>query len=132
MIALDTNILIRLMVRDDPRQTELAERLVESAAERGETCLVTDPVLCEIEWVLESNYGAARLEIVAAMQELLAQEGFIFEDRDAFRQAVDLCQQSKVEFSDLLIGAKGQARGARTTYTFDRVLSRQEGFSFLG
>jgi len=132
LIALDTNILIRLMVRDDPRQTALAERLVESAAERGETCFVTDPVLCEIEWVLGSNYGAARLEIVAAMQELLAQEGFIFEDREAFRQAVDLCHQSKVEFSDLLIGAKGQARGARTTYTFDRVLSRQEGFSLLG
>jgi predicted nucleic-acid-binding protein len=132
LIALDTNILIRLMVRDDPRQTALAERLVEGAAERGETCLVTDPVLCEIEWVLESSYGAARLEIVAAMQELLAQEIFTFEDREAFRRAVDLCQQSKVEFSDLLIGAKGQARGARTTYTFDRVLSRHEGFSLLG
>jgi predicted nucleic-acid-binding protein len=131
LIALDTNILIRLMVRDDPKQTVLVERLIESTAERGETCLITDPVLCEIEWVLESNYGAARSDILAAMQELLAQEVFTFEDREAFQRAVDLCQQTKVELSDLLIGAKGQARGARTTYTFDRILSRQEGFSRL-
>ncbi len=131
MIALDTNILIRLMVRDDPKQTVLAERLIESIVERGETCLVTDPVLCEVEWVLASNYGAARAEIIAVMQELLAEEVFTFEDREAFRRAVDLCQRTKVEISDLLIGAKGQARGARTTYTFDRVLSRQEGFSRL-
>lgn len=131
MIALDTNILIRLMVRDDPKQTALAERLIESTVERGETCLVTDPVLCEVEWVLASNYGAARSEIIAAMQGLLAEEVFTFEDREAFRRAVDLCQRTKVELSDLLIGSKGQARGARTTYTFDRVLSRQEGFSRL-
>jgi len=105
--------------------------LVESAAESGEACLVTDPVLCEIEWVLESNYKASRSDILAAMQELLAQEVFTFEDREAFQRAVDLCQRSKLDLSDLLIGAKGQARGARTTYTFERVLSRQEGFSLL-
>ena len=131
MIALDTNVLVRLIVRDDPSQTALAERLVESAAESGEACLVTDPVLCEIEWVLESNYKASRSDILAAMQELLAQEVFTFEDREAFQRAVDLCQRSKLDLSDLLIGAKGQARGARTTYTFERVLSRQEGFSLL-
>ena len=131
MIALDTNILIRLIVRDDPKQTALAERLVETAAENGEPCLATDPVLCEIGWVLESVYGAARSEILAAMQELLAQEVFTFEDREAFQRAVDLCQRSKLDLSDLLIGAKGQARGARTTYTFERPLARQEGFSLL-
>jgi predicted nucleic-acid-binding protein len=131
LIALDTNILVRLMVRDDPRQTALAERLLESAAESGESCLVTDPVLCEVGWVLESNYEASRSDILAAMQELLAQEVFTFEDREAFQRAVDLCQRSKLDLSDLLIGAKGQARGARTTYTFERTLARQEGFSLL-
>jgi predicted nucleic-acid-binding protein len=131
LIALDTNILVRLMVLDDPRQTALAERLLESAAESGESCLVTDPVLCEVGWVLESNYEASRSDILAAMQELLAQEVFTFEDREAFQRAVDLCQRSKLDLSDLLIGAKGQARGARTTYTFERALARQEGFSLL-
>jgi predicted nucleic-acid-binding protein len=131
LIAVDTNILVRLMVRDDPRQTVLAERLIESAVESGEACLVTDPVLCEVGWVLESNYRASRSEILTAMQELLAQEVFTFEDREAFRRAVELCQRSKLDLSDLLIGAKGQARGARTTYTFERVLARQEGFSLL-
>jgi predicted nucleic-acid-binding protein len=128
---LDTNILIRLLVRDDPGQTALSQRLLEDAAERGEPCLVTDPVLCEVEWVLASRYGAARSDIVAAMQGLLAQEIFTFEDREALKRAVALCQRSKVELSDLLIGAKGQAQGARTTYTFDRNLAVHEGFSRL-
>lgn len=131
MIAVDTNILIRLIVRDDPRQTPLAESLLEGAAERGESCLVTDPVLCEVGWVLESCYDASRAEIVSAMQELLAQDVFTFEDREAFGRAIALCQRSSLDLSDLLIGAKGQARGARTTYTFERPLARQEGFTLL-
>ena len=131
MIAVDTNVLIRLIVRDDPRQTPLAQSLVEGAADRGESCLVTDPVLCEVEWVLESCYQASRADIVSVMQELLAQEVFTFEDREAFRRAIELCLRSKLDLSDLLIGAKGQARGARTTYTFERPLARQEGFSLL-
>jgi len=47
VIALDTNILIRLLVRDDPGQTALAERLLQEAADAGEQCFISDPVLCE-------------------------------------------------------------------------------------
>jgi predicted nucleic-acid-binding protein len=131
VIALDTNILLRLLVRDDPAQTLLADRLIRSAIESGESCFVADAVLCEIEWVLETSYHARREDVLAAMQELIAQEVFVFDDQEAFRQAIDSYQRGKAEFSDFLIGAKGQARGGRTTYTFDRVLSRHEGFTLL-
>jgi predicted nucleic-acid-binding protein len=131
VIALDTNILIRLFVRDDPRQTLLVDQLIQSAVEAGEPCFITDAVLCEIEWVLTESYGARREDVLAAMQELMAQDIFVFDDREAFRQAINSYQRGKAEFSDFLIGAKGQARGGRTTYTFDRVLSRHEGFTLL-
>lgn len=131
MIALDTNILIRLLVRDDARQTALAERLLQEAAEAGESCFISDPVLCEVEWVLESSYRARREDVLAAMQELLAGDLFVFEDREVLLQVIERYQVSKADFSDCLIGAKARARGARTTYTFERLLTREQGFTRL-
>jgi predicted nucleic-acid-binding protein len=131
MIALDTNILVRLMTQDDPRQATLAERLIQQATETGQECFVSDVVLCELEWVLENSYGATRSDLLVAIQELAGRQIFVFENSDSLQQAINLYRESKVEFSDALIGAKAWAKGAVTTYTFDRVLSRQEGFSLL-
>jgi predicted nucleic-acid-binding protein len=132
MIALDTNVLIRVLVADDPKQTALAERLLRESAEQGELCFISDPVLCEIEWVLDRFYRVGRAEILAAFESLLShQDLFSFEDPDAIRKALDGYRQGKADFSDFLIGAKAQARGARTTFTFDRALARQQGFSIL-
>jgi predicted nucleic-acid-binding protein len=131
VIALDTNVLIRLLVRDDPGQTVLAERLLQEASDEGEPCFVSDPVLCEVEWVLESSYGAKRGDILAAMQELLAGDLFVFEDREILHQVIERYQTSKADFSDCLIGAKARSRGARTTYTFERLLTEAQGFTRL-
>ena len=131
MIALDTNILIRLLVQDDPGQTALAERLLREAAEAGEPCFISDPVLCEMEWVLESCYRAKKPEVLAAVQELLAGKLFVFEEREILLQALAKYQVGKADFSDCLIGAKARAKGARTTYTFERVLTESQGFTRL-
>jgi predicted nucleic-acid-binding protein len=131
VIALDTNILIRLLVRDDPGQTALGERLLQEAADAGEHCFISDPVLCEVEWVLESSYRAGRGDVLAAMQELFAGDLFVFEDRELLRQVIARYQEGKADFSDCLIGAKARVRGARTTYSFERVLAREPGFTRL-
>ena len=132
MISLDTNVLVRTLVQDDPHQTKLAEELLRNAAEQGETCLITHPVLCEIAWVLISNYEADKSEILAALQRLLRNPLFEFEDRAVVQRALDAYATSPADFSDHLIGSASEARGARTTYTFDRALRNQEGFVFLG
>jgi predicted nucleic acid-binding protein len=54
LIAFDTNVMIRLLVHDDPQQATEAERLVREAAAAGETVFLGVPVLCEIVWVLRS------------------------------------------------------------------------------
>jgi predicted nucleic-acid-binding protein len=133
VIALDTNVLVRVLVADDPVQTAAAERLLREALEAGETCFIGDPVLCELEWVLDRFYRVPRAEILAAVESLLARTSlFSFEDAAIVRVALDSYQRSKADFSDFLIGAKADARGVRTTFTFDRVLSRHQGFSLLG
>lgn len=69
--------------------------------------------------------------ILAAMQEFLAVDLFVFEDREVLREAIVRYQEGKADFSDCLIGAKASTNGARTTYTFERVLAREPGFTRL-
>lgn len=72
------------------------------------------------------------IRVLIALKSLLARESlFAFENADVFRKALDAYRRGKAEFSDFLIGAKAAAQRARTTFTFDRVLARQQGFSFL-
>jgi predicted nucleic-acid-binding protein len=132
MIAVDTNVLVRLIVDDDPEQAARVRNLLEATAEAGESCLVTDPVLCEVVWVLSSSYRARRADIVAAVQSLLARPLFVFEDRSVLLEAFEAYRRGPADLSDYLIGARAQTQGARTTWTFDGGLRDHPGFSWLG
>jgi predicted nucleic-acid-binding protein len=131
MIAADTNVLIRFFIADDESQAATVRELVERCRERSEPILVTNPVLCETEWVLEGVYHASRKEIASVVQELLNTEMFVFENRRAVETALGQYRTKKAEFSDYLIGSSGFERGARTTYTYDRGLRSAENFSLL-
>ena len=131
MIAVDTNVLVRLFVADDPEQAALARHLIEEAIGDGTTCYVSTPVLCELEWVLVSRYRVPRPEIAAVMKRLLDNRVFSFEDRNVVLQALAAYRRSRAGFADHLIGAKAQAFGATTTWTFDRALRHCTGFSIL-
>ena len=127
MIAVDTNILVRLLVADDPIQTRIARDLLETAFAAGETCLVTDPVLCELEWVLDSCFKAPRPRIVEIFQEFLSNPHFELEDSEATRRALNAYQAGQADFSDYLILQIAHKNRARATYTFDRALRDAEG-----
>ena len=131
MIAVDTNVLVRLLVADDPEQAEAARQLLENAAAAHDSCFLSDPILCELEWVLVSRYRARRTEVADAFLGLLGKPLFVFEDRTAVLQAVESYRQSRADLSDHMIGAKARARGATTTWTFDRALRDCAGFSIL-
>jgi predicted nucleic-acid-binding protein len=131
MIAFDTNLIVRLMVEDDAAQTRRARGILEGAAERGEKVLVTDIVLSEIEWVLDTVYKVPRARILAAVQDLAADERFTFEDRSRMTAALGLFQKGKGDLADYLLGLRGEGRGASTTYTFDRALRGAPPFTVV-
>jgi predicted nucleic-acid-binding protein len=131
MIAVDTNVLVRLLVADDEDQLALAERLLETAREEGTSCFVSDPVLCELEWVLVSRYRARRSDVAAVFEGLVEDAGLVFENREALLMAIRSYKESRADLSEHLIGAKAHAFGAATTWTFDRALGRCPGFSLL-
>jgi predicted nucleic-acid-binding protein len=131
VIALDTNVLVRLLVQDDADQAGRARRLVEQCLTNGEACLVSLPVLCELEWVLETAYGASRAQVASAVKALMTTPPFELEDAEVVNAALRAYSRGKGDLSDHLIGRAARSRGARTTYTFDRDLRRAEGFSLL-
>lgn len=132
MIALDTNVLVRLLVADDEAQQEIAWKLLLDTAARGERCLIPNPVLCELAWVLESCFNASRTDLLAAAQRLLEQEQtFCFEDRKVVQRAVEAFANGRGDLADHLIGETARKAGARTTYTFDRALRGSDNFSWL-
>jgi len=80
MLGIDTNVLVRFLVRDDPEQFERARRLIKREVGSGAAVLISLLVLLETEWVLRSRYRVAKAEIVAALSALLDAVELEFED----------------------------------------------------
>lgn len=131
MIALDTNVLVRLLVFDEPRQAERARRLVEQATSKDESIFLSSIVLCELVWVLRGAVDAPKKDIVATLNRLLDSELFVFENAALLRTAIDRFTSGRADFADYLLGEVASDAGASVTFTFDRTLQHEPGFSLV-
>ena len=128
MLGIDTNVLVRFLVRDDPAQFERARRLLKREAGKGETVLISMLVLLEAEWVLRSRYALAKQKIADALSSLLDSVELTFEDEPSVEQALFVWKDSAAEFADCLINARHRALGCRATATFDARAAKLPGF----
>jgi predicted nucleic-acid-binding protein len=128
MIAIDTNVLMRVLLSDDPEQTERVLAYVERLAERGETLFVSHIVLCEVVWVLSRRAGYGRAQVLEVIEALLATRPFVVEAPDAVSRALDQTRSGRADFADYLIAERGRAAGCATMVTLDRALLREDGF----
>ena len=130
MIGLDTNVLVRYLVQDEPHQARLATRLIEScnADNPGYVCL---PVLIELVWVLGGAYGYARRDIAEVLQELLTVAELRIEQPDQARQALEAYAAGAADFADYLLGVLNAAQGCKTTYTFDKRAAKSNWHTLL-
>lgn len=131
MIGLDTSVLARYLLQDEPRQFAKADNFMCSAAERSELLFVSAIVLCELVWVLESGYDYAKGAIVDVVEKILATDQIVLETQDEMRSALTAYQRGKGDFSDYVIGLRGLAHGCNRTATFDRALKGEPGFDLL-
>jgi len=131
MRGIDTNLLIRYLVHDDPVQFGRARAEIEAAANRDEPLLINAVVLCEVVWVLGSAYEYSRAEITDALEQILATAQFVIEWGDQARQALQDCRTTKAGFTDAFIGRINSSLGAAPTMTFDRDLVRLSTFRVL-
>ena len=128
MLGIDTNVLVRYLIRDDHQQFEKARRLMKRAVDSGEPVLVSLLVLLETEWVLRSRYELSKPEILAAFSALLDVADLAFEDEPSMEQALYAWKDSTAGFADCLIGARNLRLGCEATATFDAKALRLAGF----
>jgi predicted nucleic-acid-binding protein len=128
MIGLDTNVLVRFLVRDDEAKYERARRLIRREAQAGEPVCISLVVLLETEWVLRSRYALSKEEILSAFSDLLSAVDVQFEDEAAIEEALFVWQEATAQFADCLIGARYRALKCRATATFDAGALELPGF----
>lgn len=128
MIGLDTNVLLRLLLRDDEAQAAAALRFVEGACSAEAPCLINRIVLIEAAWVLASGYGYGREQVAAILDAVLRTEVFAVENAAEAWAALKDYRGGNADFADCLIGRTNRALGAETTASFDRKAQALDGF----
>lgn len=119
MRALDTNVLVRLLVRDDAKQVAAAEACIRGGA------WVSHVVLAEAIWVLTSVYSLSPEQVAAGVEMCLQHRDLAVQDADAVAAALTLYDgQRSVSFADCLILEIARRSGHLPLCTFDRRLSK--------
>jgi predicted nucleic-acid-binding protein len=122
MRAVDTNVLVRLMTRDDARQAAAADVFVENGA------WVSILVLAETIWVLEAVYERTAASLVTAIEMLLDHKSLTLQDSDAVAAALELFRtHPALGFSDCLMLQLARRAGHLPLGTFDRGLGKIDG-----
>ena len=122
MRAIDTNVLVRLIVRDDSRQTTAAEAFIEHGA------WVSVLALAEASWVLTSVYDVGAQELASAIEMLLNHRNLALQDDDAVARSLQLFRaRPALGFSDCLMVELARKAGHVPLGTFDRDLAKMDG-----
>ena len=131
MIALDTNVLVRYLVRDDAEQAEAARVLVEELTDE-QPGFVCREVMVELVWVLRRTYGISRTQVADILEELVISRELKVEAGIDVANAALRYRQGIADFSDLMISAAAERSGASALYTFDRKAAKLASAVLMG
>jgi predicted nucleic-acid-binding protein len=127
MLAVDTNVLVRLLARDDAAQVPVAEDCISKGA------WVSHLVLTETLWVLDSVYDLSRVQLAKAIDMLLNHRELSLQDADVVTAALDhYRRRPMVEFSDCLALEIARKAGHLPVATFERNFARLDDVQRLG
>lgn len=124
MIGVDTNVLLRLFIVDDPRQNALAVRFFGERTE-DDPAYISIVVMAELMWVLEKKFKFARADSLKVVGGLLEALDVIVEQRDLVERAFAHATHPKIDFSDVLIAEVNRQVGSVHTVTFDREAAKR-------
>ena len=119
MLAIDTNVLVRLLARDDAKQAKSADQFIAKGA------WVSHLVLAETLWVLQAIYNRTAAQIAAALTLLLAHESMVLQDAETVKAALTQFQlKPALGFSDCLVLEIARKAGHLPLGTFDRAMAK--------
>ncbi len=116
LVGVDTNVLLRAVVDDDPRQTTLVRTFLEG----DQQVFVNTIVLIELVWALRTQMGFPRERVLDLIGALMERSDIEFSDRESVLLALGICRRQKVDFADAIIAVSNTAAGCRHTLTFDQ------------
>ena len=134
MIGLDTNVLVRYLAQDEPKQAVRATRLIEEELSVAEPGFISLVVLVELCWVLKRLYSASADELLTMVEDLLNTPRFQLDRRDVVAATVQFIKAregAKAGFADALIAQLAAAQGCSRMVSFDRATVRSAGMVLL-
>jgi len=130
MKGIDTNVLVRYLVQDDPDQARKASRFIAEGCTAEDPGIVNRIVLCELVWVLESAYSYSREKVALALEGMLRTAQFKIENHEEAWSSLRE-YRSGADFAAALICHVNRGLGCEATVTFDRRAGRMAGFIVL-
>lgn len=130
MIGLDTNVLVRYIMQDEPVQAAHASRILESLT-IDEPGFISIVALVEIVWVLSSCYTLGRSQLVAAVEGLLQTQTLVVENAELVWKALRIYRAAPTDFADCLIASAAATAGCQQTLTFDRKAAQHGGMTLI-
>ena len=130
MIGLDTNVLVRYIMQDDPKQSPKATRLIESLDSEN-LGFITVVSVVELYWVLTSCYGLSGHDVKQAFEALLRAKQIVVDRADQVLRALRVFDDGKADFADCLIERIASSAGCAETLTFDAGAAKYAGMSLV-
>lgn len=131
MPAIDTNVIVRLLMRDDEAQHARAQRLVRDSLATGEGVFVSVTVALELEWVLRSRFALDKHAVLHTFSQLLSTVELRFEAATAVEWALRQYKDAATDFSDCLHAALAGQAGEKPLWTFDKAAAKVDGAQLL-
>ena len=119
-IVIDTNLLIRYLVNDDPRKAQVVDALLKKAASGEIQILLPAIVIAELVWVLESFYRMKAAEIADLVDSILNTPGLTVSENEIVRSALKRYKTQGVDFIDAWIASYARGNGIQEIHTFDK------------
>ena len=129
MIGLDTDILVRYILQDDPEQAAIAGHLIESQCTAHSPGYTSILVLVELVWVMTTGYSYEKHHIVSTIHQILITNEFMVEERETIWAALREYEKGSSDFADCLISHRNHTKGCTQTFTFDRKAARGRYFT---
>ncbi len=130
MIGLDTNVIVRYIMQDDPAQAAKATTLIEGLAVEAPGFVPLVSVV-ELVWVLSSNYKLTRSQITQVLDILLRSKQLLVDQAEHVVRALRAYSAGTADFADCMIERTASAAGCSRTMTFDAAAAKAAGMTLI-